>query len=163
MLRSLVGSEMCIRDSYRTLQEATAVDKNQCVEAYMFACHAMAGQTQWCMEWDSAESTGAPCLMTRDRCGQLVYRIGLEVRAELSLDELRRMSFGPAVATCTSELEECYQRMLQVQEAVLLLNAWGVQRSEDLHELDVNNVVQLSRHLKKVLRLKLVRSLKISC
>ena len=62
-------------------------------------------------------------------------------------------------ASAADELQDCYARMQQVAEAVVLLDTFGVEAPADLKELSREDVLLLAGPLKKVLKNKLLRVL----
>ena len=62
----------------------------------------------------------------------------------------------------SAELLECYDRIQHDPEVVTLMDSFGVENSEDLKELEREDILQLAAPLKKVLRNKLLRVLGFS-
>ena len=58
-----------------------------------------------------------------------------------------------------SVLEECWERLCAVPEAVEEMDELGVEQADDLRELERDDVVKLGTTLKKVQRSKLMKAL----
>ena len=58
-----------------------------------------------------------------------------------------------------SDLEDVYQKLLALSEAVEAMEELGVETATDLRELDEEDVIQLGAMLKKVHRNRLLRIL----
>ena len=60
-------------------------DSLEYVEAYKFACNAIAGQARWCIDPASLSCTGVPCLLHCNSNRNVVSYQGLQLEAEISV------------------------------------------------------------------------------
>ena len=72
-----------VRRFYRKLQDCNPNSGLKYIEAYKFACHAMAGQANWCIDPASDYCTGVPCLLHRDSTQNVISYQGHKLVAEI--------------------------------------------------------------------------------
>ena len=69
-----------------------------------------------------------------------------------------KLKYDSIIAEIT-DLDDCYDRMLEVPEVATTMCQFGVENSKDLQELDFVDIAQLAEPLSKVLRNKFLRVL----
>eukprot|EP00658_Telonema_sp_P-2_P026047 TRINITY_DN20505_c0_g2_i1.p1 TRINITY_DN20505_c0_g2~~TRINITY_DN20505_c0_g2_i1.p1 ORF type:complete len:197 (-),score=17.40 TRINITY_DN20505_c0_g2_i1:67-657(-) len=167
MLRSLVGSEMCIRDSShicdlctRGFGTLTGHDGEQVsLQDHHRVTHSVYHSLK---EHLDRRREALLVAHGEPRAGSIQGLTTLRETVRTLERELAVMTdkYERSVGA-SADLEDCYHRMVQVPGAVLVLDQLGVETAQDLKELDLEDVHLLVAPLRKALTNKLLRVLEI--
>jgi len=121
-----------------------------------------------CKALDSRLSTGSAATSVCDLCAREFPT--LETRQEHQHNVHHRILAEHAapykpdgnVEAHMAELQDCYERLQKVPEAVAMMEEFGVEMAEDLKELEQEDIQQIAKPLKKVPKNKLFRVLGFS-